>query len=390
MGVRTARRVLLASRLPMPAVEDTQIDLRDILEASPSPMPAVESTVSDEPTTLDEALLWWKEANDAQQLARQEAQDASPGWWLDRNRIAELETVQMMERDFKAPRDSAVAEELAGLRAKMAEHSRLTAERNLRMNELDKERRRRLDVCDRLRAEENRGVREEALRLRDSFRGQTVRIKPEWQNPNNWENPFALDPSFFFGSHFRHPETKKYAWARVLDNGLILKARTRNGIEQLERSYNAIAPMMKDLDLEVPVLYEIKGYSLGGQCCGASNWSKELPKVIQLNTEAMPDNQLWSLIHETAHLRVMDHSEQFRRNFADHLDHYIRNYATPEQAAFLEKNASTDTYAPPIWNEHRNQSGFRPVLREQDWNGRIRHYLHYEEMPAVELGDLLR
>lgn len=214
------------------------------------------------------------------------------------------------------------------------------------------------------RDEAKQRVSENIADLRKPYIGKVVKLEGKFADLYATDNPFALDPTFDWArQRQKHFEQQKWTYGSVHSTGIVLKARTKVGLEAMGRTLDALAPVIKEfgLDKRVSHIYEFRGNTrIGGQCsivrqggfmaAITGDAPELLPPTIAISSDQHEDKRIYTTVHELAHLNAKledeAHGDRFRVRFGEYLGRVMEQGIGDQ--TFLTNEAATDTYAQPI------------------------------------------
>ena len=200
--------------------------------------------------------------------------------------------------------------------------------------------------------------------LRRPYIGKVVKLEGKFADLYATDNPFALDPTFDWArQRQKHFEQQKWTYGSVHSTGIVLKARTKVGLEAMGRTFDALAPVIKEfgLDKRVSHIYEFRGNTrIGGQCsivrrggfmaAITGDAPELLPPTIAISSDQSEDKRIYTTVHELAHLNAKveeeAHGARFRVRFGEILGRTMEHGIGDQ--TFLVNEAADDNYAQPI------------------------------------------
>lgn len=235
--------------------------------------------------------------------------------------------------------------------------------------------------------EENRRVEQ-----RRRLAGQVVKLDEALRDPYNPENPLALAPSFSWDKWralhpgWSHCELRRgLSFAKVLDDGTILKTYSRDFLTELERVVATLQPLSSSRKIQVAYWYEQRGWRVGGrvdpsmELDGVSvpqgiglgrywpvTWTDQWGRILSHGKEPAVFTELcFNGVHEMCHCRPSDesgrgpqeylgHSEEFGIRFGLMLDEFLRTDTTlpPNEKRAIRRLARNDEWGRPICPVH--------------------------------------
>lgn len=213
------------------------------------------------------------------------------------------------------------------------------------------------------------------LRLRGELVGHVIRLTDELRDPRNLDSPLALAPGCNWTSwkaaHRRwlHGELSHHRYARVLEDGVILRTYSLDFLVQLERIVETLQPLMRANRIVVPVWYEGLGRTWDGRIYSAMDFGGvKIEQTIALSRQLKPEwrqgeeyrgflGLLYSATHELGHARPAD---QHHVDAAEFLGHGVGFQV--RHGLLLHQFLSGETLLPR--NEKR---ALRRWARDDDW-----------------------
>lgn len=204
----------------------------------------------------------------------------------------------------------------------------------------------------------------EARRERERLVGQTIALFPEWKDPDNQDNPFALDATFGLGRIPLkvHAEQLEWTHAQLHPSGTMLKARSAHAVERMARVLDRLTPLLQEFELELGCVYDRGGqrfFNLLSEelISPRGRTSRVLDVAVLDSTRADGDEQLISLLRQLTKLQEHRTRESHRdggatsdtaQRFETLLNHYIESYATDDESRTLRAH-----WRDSHWNPHR-------------------------------------
>jgi len=235
-----------------------------------------------------------------------------------------------------------------------AAHPELEIERR----ELNEQMRTVLDQLPEARKEASRLFKAKAPEMRRKYIGKIVPLTGRFADITDCDNPFALDPTYNW-SRNRHKHFEQGVWkfATVTKTGIVLKARTKVGLQAMANTLSTLDQFVTatGMDSRVTHMYEFRGNKRTAGMCArvtTSGWSQEevLPPCIAISSDQTPESRIYTTIHEFAHVNGSNgesHDSTYCRRFGDYLGVYLSQKDAPYKEA-IKANIKTDTYSPPI------------------------------------------
>ena len=211
----------------------------------------------------------------------------------------------------------------------------------------------------------------EAIRLekRRQLVGQIIALPPEWQDPLNPDNPYALDPTFPWTTK-QHSEFFNNKYGLITEEGFVLKSYARSHLPRLSEMVKRTTPIIRDFNIPITHFYGKRGLvRVGDYEKPIIKGDRYLPGVITLDcVYSTRTEATYNAIHELAHASLAKrtrwkrpgekhrdyqpslHDEDFSLRFGELLAAFINlPTTTTHERRMLLYIAEEDYYGQPIF-----------------------------------------
>jgi len=178
--------------------------------------------------------------------------------------------------------------------------------------------------------------------------GKTQPLSAKWQDPDDPDNPYALDPTFGFG-RLRVPLiSEQHLWkhGHLHESGTVLKGNNPANLDHLAELWNKVSPIAEELGVEIGAIYDRSGLWRGYNYLSKPNFMTEegsgneavndyFKKTILLNSEG-DSKDLLPLLRGLAHTTHPIHDEAFEERYQQIVDTYCQHY--PQEVDLLRQD----------------------------------------------------
>ena len=194
-----------------------------------------------------------------------------------------------------------------------------------------------------------------ARRKREELVGRTVELSPAWRDPDNPENPFALDATFGFQriTLRAHAEQLEWSHAQWHPSGTLLKARSAEAIERMACALDLIAPLLHELELDLSCVYDHggrrRGYPFASPLLRPSGAQRRILSVASLDSNQTPERMVEVLLRQLVKQQHPSSDDAtYALAYETLMKHYCEHYAEENEAQRLQ-----DSWRSSYWNPSR-------------------------------------
>ena len=178
--------------------------------------------------------------------------------------------------------------------------------------------------------------------------GKTQPLSAKWQNPDDPDNPYALDPTFGFGRLKVQLISEQHSWkhGHIHESGTILKGDNPAKLDHLAELWSKVSPVAEELGLEIGAVYDRSGLWRGYNYLSQPDFATRegsgneavndyFKKTILLSSQG-DERDLPLLLRGLVHTTNPIHDQSFTERYQQVIDAYCQHY--PQEADLLRQD----------------------------------------------------
>jgi len=177
--------------------------------------------------------------------------------------------------------------------------------------------------------------------------GKTQSLSTKWNNPDDPDNPYALDPDFGFGRLKVQLISEQHSWkhGHIHESGTILKGDNPTKLDHLAELWSKVSPVAEELGLEIGAVYDRSGLWRGYNYLSQPDFATRegsgneavndyYKKTILLSSQG-DERDLPLLLRGLVHTTNPIHDQSFTERYQQVIEAYCQHY--PQEADSLRQ-----------------------------------------------------